>query len=762
MLRRLNLRDPWRSLSPGFWPADVPLGRRSVIYGHNGSGKSTLCDLMLTLSQTGAPVPMSWEDAEGVDHAMSVADRPPVTSIAVFSKRWVEENLDAFLDGDTASAIVTLGREAISNKERIENLETELEDFHKAAGRSTERAEDASRRAERIARDVQTNIASELGEVDRTRFTKQRYNINNVKADLVAFSKDVPDVAERSAALQRLGEPTPTRVQPPRDAPGSPADLLDQIASLLGRTPTRLALASLEGASDAQAWVERGRELHDERYQCLFCDGVVTEQRREALARHFDESWLLLRGEATSLTHRLASEVQSLEEWPGTWPAPGLLASDMRDAYAVGLSKLGEMCRKRVSVLRDVQECLRAKEQDPSCVPVMPDVAEAAPPLSITVPARAIEEHNERADNHERLRERNIQIVLDHLIGIGRDKYTAALKDESEARTLADQHVQSAELTERVLAQTRAEQFTTSEMADRLTEDLSRVYGRNHLSVQVTSDGRSYACRRGSAPASHLSDGERTALSLLYFLRQLEDESTRLDPAQRIVIIDDPSSSLDRESVYATHQWLITALDDIGQWVVLTHDFNLLRLFLKSQKSQWDKSFKAIRQEDEDEQRFPRVAFLEAFARNEAGGRRTQISPLPELQRRSTTEYGYLFLSIMNGLADPTDYDRLFLLPNAARRVLEAFAAHHSPDQSHFDRQLEAMVQEPELQPYRDVYDFCNRWSHGEGSEPVDVLDARAVYTSVRRCMEFLRAADPEHFRRMCKATGVNAGVLDG
>lgn len=738
------------------------MGRRSVIYGHNGSGKSTLCDLVLTMSQTGAPVAMHWEDAEGVDHAMSVTDLPPVPSIAVFSKRWVEENLDAFLDGDTASAIVTLGREAISNRERIEELEAELVDHQRAARQAGDRAEEASRRAQRVARDVQTNIASELGEVDRTRFTRQRYNITIVKADLVDFAKKFPDVAERSAALQRLGEPVPTRVQLPRPAPGSPSDLLDEVATLFGRTPTRLPLASLEGSSDAQVWVERGRELHVERDQCLFCDGAVTEERREVLARHFDESWLLLRNEATSLAQRFGSEIRALEEWPDTWPAPELVASDIRDAYAAALNALGEECRKRVAVLRDVEERLRGKEQDPSCVPVMPDVADAEFPLATAVAEQALEEHNERADNHERLRENNIQIVLDHLLGSGRDKYTAAVKDELEARTLADQHVKAVALTEQALVQTRAEQFTTSETADRLTEDLSRVYGRNHLSVQVTSDGKSYACRRGSAPASHLSDGERTTLSLLYFLRQLKDESTRLDPGQRIVIIDDPSSSLDRESVFATHQWLITALDDIGQWVVLTHDFNLLRLFLKSQKNQWDKSLKAVGQGDQGEKRFPRVAFLEAFARNEAGDRRTHIARLPELLRRSTSEYAYLFLSIMNGLTDPMDYDRLFLLPNAARRVLEVFAAHHAPDQSHFDRQLQAMVQETDLQPYRDVYDFCNRWSHGEGSEPVDVLDARAVYTSVRRCMEFLRAADPEHFRRMCKATGVDEGVLDG
>lgn len=45
-----------------------------------------------------------------------------------------------------------------------------------------------------------------------------------------------------------------------------------------------------------------------------------------------------------------------------------------------------------------------------------------------------------------------------------------------------------------------------------------------------------------------------------------------------------------------------------------------------------------------------------------------------------------------------------------------------------------------------------NRYSHGEGSESVDVLDAGVIHTQVRRCMAFFKFADPEHFVRMCKA----------
>lgn len=75
-------------------------------------------------------------------------------------------------------------------------------------------------------------------------------------------------------------------------------------------------------------------------------------------------------------------------------------------------------------------------------------------------------------------------------------------------------------------------------------------------------------------------------------------------------------------------------------------------------------------------------------------------------------------------------------------------------------QQLEVLVQADADEPFRDVYDFCNRYSHGEGSETVEVLDARAVHGQIRRCMEFLRAIDEDHIENMCKAVRINPSVL--
>lgn len=167
-----------------------------------------------------------------------------------------------------------------------------------------------------------------------------------------------------------------------------------------------------------------------------------------------------------------------------------------------------------------------------------------------------------------------------------------------------------------------------------------------------------------------------------------------------------------------------------------------------------------IRQGDADEIRFPKVSFLEMYAASVDGERRSKVGKLPRVLLSNTSEYAYLFAMVMTGLADSEDHERLFLLPNAARRVLEVFSSYKAPHRTDFLQQLEVLVETQDGEPFRDVYDFCNRFSHGEGNESIDVLDARAVHGHIRRCMEFLRAIDGEHFDRMCTATGSDPAAL--
>ena len=122
MLRAIEIKEEWRSLRPGFWPKGLPMARRTVIYGHNGSGKSTFAELLLSIAEGEVPVDAGWEDESRSTVVVKRGGPTPSPGMAVFTRKWVEANLAAFLNGEDASAIVTLGREAIEAQEEEERL----------------------------------------------------------------------------------------------------------------------------------------------------------------------------------------------------------------------------------------------------------------------------------------------------------------------------------------------------------------------------------------------------------------------------------------------------------------------------------------------------------------------------------------------------------------------------------------------------------------------------------------------------------------
>lgn len=692
---------------------------------------------------------------------MRVGHGGPSPAVAVFTKAWVDRNLSQFLDGATASPIVTLGEEAIEAKEREAELAKQIDDHRAKAQDSDKKRQDHAARARKLATAAQNAVADQLREFDYQRFSKNRFSMPVIEGRLRDYKGEFPDENKHAEALKRLGEGAAERVRPIPDPPTGLVVALDEVLALLAETPTRVALETLAADQARQAWVERGVQLHEHSDECLFCAGPITDERREQLAKHFDRSWFQIRERAQSLLHKIRQSRSALSSWLGDLPDPKDLSSELRDGYAVHAEAVGEQVAMRLATLEGIEEALNSKADDPSVTPQLPDASMLSSDFLVSPLQQAVAEHNQQADEHNVVVEGRYETVLNHIIGSRSEDFRNAETQSQAAQADAKAANDGADLAERTLAAIRQQQFSNSQMAETLTKDLARVYGKDHLSVAVTDDGKSYACRRGGAPATHLSDGERTTLSLLYFLRKLEDETTSGDKAARIVVIDDPSSSLDREALFATHQWLVDSLKGFGQFVVLTHDFGLLGLFLKSQKNAWtDSRRKILKEGNADEERFPKATFLEMFAATDNGIRRTKVAALPPMLLQHTTEYAYLFKQVMDGVANGTDHERLFLLPNAARRVLEVFTSYKAPHLGNFDQRLASLMDDAVANPYRDVYDFCNRFSHGEGRESVDVLDGRVVHGQIRRCMEFFKFADTEHFERMCQATGADANAI--
>ena len=80
---------------------------------------------------------------------------------------------------------------------------------------------------------------------------------------------------------------------------------------------------------------------------------------------------------------------------------------------------------------------------------------------------------------------------------------------------------------------------------------------------------------RAGQPATHLSEGEKTAIAFLYFLKSLRDKN--FDVATGVVVIDDPVSSLDAGALFSAFGYMKERVRDAGQLIVMTHNFAFFR-----------------------------------------------------------------------------------------------------------------------------------------------------------------------------------------
>lgn len=765
MLSQLALDMPFRSLRPDTFSEDITFGKRTIIYGHNGSGKSSLAELLYQIGNAQYEESLSWTDGSGNRTKLKPGQEAPATTLSVFTKSWVEKNLSEFLDGNSAASIVTFGAEAIGAKEEQEKIEQELKKLHEAKPQIERDFHEAEKATSALVRSVQDAIEGTLRDVDNRKFTKNRYTAPKVgklladtppnQIDPEQHQKNLDDLAHGPRKVIHLAAPPKTDW----------TKLRHEVRGLLVQNVESELIAELLGNISLQNWLEVGLGLHSEEGACLFCEGEVSNDRLQQLRNHFDDSRRKLQERVNTLIGEIERIRHSYQQWEKSFPNREDFYPEVQTLFERATARERDLLSHIKDFLDCLEENLLAKRGAPEKTgfDALPE-----PPIPVGEAMKEVcDHHNESANAAEKRQSETATAVLNYLLGAHSDNYQKILSAEKEKRAAFESVAREILEKTAFLQKIRAKQFSSQKMAACLTRDLSSVYGKHHLAIEVSDDGKSYLCRRDGMPAKHLSDGEKNTLALIYFLRQLEDESVQVLSSSRLVVIDDPSSSLDREAIFATHAWLLEALARYGQSIILTHDFEMMRLFLNSQERKVSEHQRLIshgqgkhaspleKEKADKELIYPKISFLEMRAsRDSSDDRSSKLTRISPALLKHPSEYHFLFDRVLAGIEDSNDHELLFLLPNAARRILETFTNFHVPNRPSFEQKLRKIALEDCNESYRDVYDFCNRFSHGEGRETQLVLDAHTVHHQVKRCMELLQKVAPDHYRHMCEATG--------
>ncbi|RLB64306.1 MAG: hypothetical protein DRH08_09830 [Deltaproteobacteria bacterium] len=277
--------------------------------------------------------------------------------------------------------------------------------------------------------------------------------------------------------------------------------------------------------------------------------------------------------------------------------------------------------------------------------------------------------------------------------------------------------------------------------AEELNNELHAYLGRNELIFTIKDTG--YALMRDGKPAFDLSEGERTAIAFLYFLKSLEDND--FDLSNGIVVIDDPVSSLDANALFSAFGYMKERTKECHQLFILTHNFAFFRLV-----KNWFHHLTGQRKPDFSKRP---ARFYSLWTTLISGERNAILSRIDPLLEQFESEYHFLFRQVYdlaNYSGPDIGLEDYYGMPNIARRLIETFLAYRFPEIS---GQLSKQIDRVKFDPAKKtrILRLLHTYSHAGGvsvpeHDPTILTETREV---MKELLELIEAVDGDHYQGM-------------
>lgn len=527
--------------------------------------------------------------------------------------------------------------------------------------------------------------------------------------------------------------------------------LISEVDTLVARSVVAQTLDELTSNARLAAWVQEGLHLHSGEHAsdaCRFCLQPLQAARRAELEAHFNDAFASFQKDLTVLLSKLKTAKQA---------AASLLLPDVSrfyEALASEVPSAGARVSTAQSETNAELDALIARveaKRDQPFAPIATPISATGKSSSINDSVAAvnviIEKHNRvsteftaSVDNAcKQLEASYVAEAHTEFVQLSDAVKTATDELEGIKATQASTQTQINELERAILEHRRP--------ADELTAELRAYLGRDELRFDVKGTG--YALTRNGQYVSHLSDGERTAIAFLYFLKSLQDRA--FDLKNGIVVIDDPVSSLDDNALFSAFGYMKDRAKEAGQLFIFTHSFSFFRLV-----KNWFHHLPGQRKKKTGDR--PGRFFLLRTRRHADGSRTSELGHLDPLLEEYESEYQYLFKRVYEEAHrnDVVQLEHHYGLPNVARRLIEAFLAFRFPDMS------------GDLGPRLERVDFdnakktrilrlLNTYSHaGAIADPGHDLSLLAETQPVLRdTLEMMMTVDSEHYEGLLKLVAV-------
>lgn len=772
-LERFAKIREYRIFTDFTWPRGLEdFGRFNLIYGWNGSGKTTLSGILRAVQTSTAieegDIEFVFGGAQVSGKKLGSADLP---SVRVFNRETAARTVFESSGGTLGQLppVYVFGEDSAEKQRQMDALKLELP---KLVADATKASEEEAR-AQKVVNDYATNTARAIKNLlVAPGGTFNNYNAADFKERMSRFSQTAMtelDPKTRDTLLSlKDSTPLPTIELHPVNIPDA-LGFRNEVRETLSKTVVSNIIEELAANPAVGDWVRSGLAIHthgEDTTTCKFCEQPLPPKRLRRLEAHFNDEFRRFTHDLQNLAERIESAANQLERTnlPDGRDLYPELRSDFdseRRSYELNLSNLRDGLlalanavkekQSRVFEALDLEGLLLGSNGIPVAdrsflVTFMRILSAGAPTFSEFVGKqkfaqveKIVERHNAKTRSFEEKVKSAREKLHDHELAVAFPEWREKQKELESATNARFSANEARASSEREIRELEADILKHQEPADELNRELRAYLGHDDIQVAVEATGYRLV-RRGNA-ATNLSEGERTAIAFLYFLKSLQDRS--FDLKNGIVVVDDPISSLDSNAIYSAFGFMKRRLCDVGQLFVLTHNYTFLR-----QVRNWFGHLNRGRRQGSPAHFYMLRAFY-------VGGHRSSaIDAMDPFLRKYESEYHYLFKRIVEASALPGGgaLETYYELPNLARRLLEAFLGFKIPDEDTLHARLEAVDFDGPKKTR--ILRFLDTHSHNEQiAEGHDDASALAEAPDVLKdLLELIEKCDAEHFGRMRQA----------
>lgn len=699
--------------------------RYNLFYGWNGSGKSTLASLFECLERKdqSQEYPLSEWSIE-TDNAQITQNNVNNNdlNIRVFNKSFVERNI--FTPNDKIKSIIYISEEQGKDKEVLDEKTKELNKkesrkkeigFELNGNPDDKKAKGLTVLADKFLSDAAKSIKANFKviEIEDTRllnYDKTKLsNFITQNADSIKTKKSTLSVSEIEQLSKSIRPQDKIKIDInsiQKHDTGILLKIYDRVRELCNSTITTKAIERLKENPAIAQWVYLGLQgnIHTQDATiCEFCGQTLPESRIADLNKHFSDEFeklkeALLKGIEWIESNKIKTE----------FPYETLLYDEFQNDYKQSLSDYNIVIDSLNNKLEDWKSVLLTKQNNPFEIPQRTINEISISEIDVYDVAfdkvrQYIENHNKKFDGLEDIVKANKQKLELHYVSEEVSKFEYLYKIEQINKLQEEQtkiNIEVASLEKEVNFLKDKLSNETLGLSD-FNERLWNFLGRNDLSLERRTEGGYFVKRNNieEAKSRSLSEGERTAIALVYFITKLKENGNKIE--NTIVVIDDPISSFDSNHLFHANFFIKNECKNALQLFVLTHNFHLFTL-----QKEWMKIEKT---KDANNKTIDLHCLYLVKPKMNNDVRNGNIENADRILSDFDSEYHLLFSSVKQFCDNPqTDYITVHTIANICRQLLESFMTF-----KYGRKKLEKCFDEiTDFENLAKIRKFVNHFSH--------------------------------------------------